>query len=170
MVKIKERKTPEKFKRFARFLYIKFFRIHDSPLKIALGFGLGVFTAVMPGAGPIATLVLAFIFRVNRASALLGCIIFNTWLGFVTFLLAVKTGSAIMGLNYHDVYSGWSEFIKNFSWPGLFKLSFYNIIAPICLGYLMISLILSFFMTVIVFIFVYNIKHRKIAAQNRVEL
>jgi uncharacterized protein (DUF2062 family) len=53
-----------KANRIARLLktvYLKLFRINDSPLKIALGFGLGVFVGVMPGIGPVIALLLALI-------------------------------------------------------------------------------------------------------------
>ena len=52
-----------KIKRLAKLVYLKLFRINDSPLKIALGFGLGVFIGVMPGVGPVIALLLAFLFH-----------------------------------------------------------------------------------------------------------
>jgi uncharacterized protein (DUF2062 family) len=90
---MRKRSLPNKVKRLAKVVYLKLFRINDSPLKIALGFGLGVFIGVMPGVGPVIALLLAFLFRVNRASALLGSILFNTWVGLIALLLAIKIGS-----------------------------------------------------------------------------
>ena len=80
----------DRIRRTGRFLYLKLFRINDTPLKIALGFGLGVFLGVMPGVGPVVALLLAFIFRINRASALLGSLLFNTWSGIISLLLAIE--------------------------------------------------------------------------------
>lgn len=165
MIKIKTRKLSEKLQRFFKLIYVKLVRINDSPLKIALGFGLGSFVGVMPAVGPIAALTLAFIFRVNRASALLGCILFNTWLGIVVFLLAVKTGSKVMGLSYESVYEGWNLLIKNFHFSSLLKLSVYEVLIPISVGYFIISLCLGVFMFGIVFVVARKIKNKKIASR-----
>ncbi len=166
MNKAKKRKIAEKFHRILKFAYIKLFRINDSPLKIALGFGLGVFAGVMPGIGPVIALLLAFLFRVNRASALLGCFLFNTWLGMIILLSAVKTGSAVMGLNYQDVYAGWNLFLKNFNWKSLLELSAYKVLIPIGAGYLIISLSLGILMTVVVFAVARSIKNKKAVSKN----
>lgn len=45
-----------------RSIYLKLFQINDTPQRIALGVGLGVFTGIIPGAGPIAALFLAMLF------------------------------------------------------------------------------------------------------------
>jgi uncharacterized protein (DUF2062 family) len=119
------------------------FHINDTPEKIALGFGLGVFAGIMPGTGPIASLFLAFIFRANRASALIGSLITNTWLSFATFILAVKTGSWLMEISWQDVRASWDIFIKNFSWQALFKLSVLKTILPVMLGYIVVAFCLG---------------------------
>ena len=103
---MRKKALPNKIVRLAKLVYLKLFRINDSPLKIALGFGLGVFVGVMPGIGPVIALLLAFLFRVNRVSAFLGSVLFNTWVGLIALLLAVKIGSAVKGLNYSEVYDG----------------------------------------------------------------
>lgn len=100
---MKRQKNNNKFFRFLRFIYLKLFRINDSPHKIALGFGLGVFAGIFPGTGPLASLFLAFIFRANRAAALIGSLLTNTWLSFVTFVLAVQAGSMLLKINWQDV-------------------------------------------------------------------
>ena len=93
--------------RFFKALYLKIFRIDDSPQKIALGFGLGVFLGVMPGMGPIAALAIAFLLKANRASALLGSILTNTWLSIPVFFLAVKTGAVVTGSSHEVIRSEW---------------------------------------------------------------
>ncbi len=132
-------KKRNSFIRLLKLTYIKLFRIHDSPQKIALGFGVGVFTGIFPGTGPIAALFLAFILKVNRISALLGSLLTNTWLSLVTFLLSIKTGSAIMNLNWQDTYRDWTDFLKGFSFAGLFKLSILKIVLPVAIGYLIVA-------------------------------
>lgn len=125
--------------RLLRLIYIKLFRINDTPQKIAQGFGLGVFLGILPGTGPIAALFLAVLLRVNRISALLGSLLTNTWLSVLTFLLSIKIGSAIMDLNWQDTYNNWASFLKNFSFSGLFKLSVLKIALPVVIGYFIIA-------------------------------
>lgn len=103
-----------KISRSFRLIYTKLFRINDSPQKIALGFGLGIFLGILPGTGPVAALFLALLFRVNRASALLGCLLTNTWLSIVSFLFSIKVGSAIMRLDWHHVQDDYLQTLKNF--------------------------------------------------------
>jgi len=108
---------------FFKSLYVKLFKIDASPQKIALGFGLGVFLGILPGTGPIAAVFLAFILRLNRVSALLGSALTNTWLSVLTFFLSIKIGSAIMHLNWREVYQAPTK-----------------IILPLALGYLAIGI------------------------------
>jgi len=123
-----------------RLIYLKLIRINDSPLKISLGLAIGVFTGIIPGIGPIAALVLAVIFRVNRAASLLGSLLTNTWLSITTFLLAIKIGSAVMGLRQQEVFIAWANFLKDFHFLDLFKLSVSRIIFPVIAGYFIIAL------------------------------
>ena len=132
-----------KIKVFFKTLYIKLFKINDTPQKIALGLALGVFSGFTPGVGPLTALFLAFIFRANRASALLGTLITNTWTSFLTFILSIKIGSAIIGVSWKDVYQAWMLLIKDFHFYRLFNLSVLQIILPVGLGYLVISVLLG---------------------------
>ncbi len=125
--------------RFLKFIYLKLFRINDTPQKIALGFSLGVFLGVLPGTGPLAALFLAFILRINRAAAFLGSLLTNTWLSVVTFLLSIKIGSIIMNLNWQDVYRDCSQIFKQFHFSDLLKISVLKIFLPVILGYVVIS-------------------------------
>ncbi|PIQ87921.1 MAG: hypothetical protein COV73_01565 [Candidatus Omnitrophica bacterium CG11_big_fil_rev_8_21_14_0_20_43_6] len=125
------------------FVFSKLFKINDSPEKIALGVGLGVFAGLIPGTGPAAALFLAFIFRANRAAALFGGLITNTWLSVVTFILAIKVGSVILKMNWQAVQAQVQELLKNSGWAGLFQFSFFKVLLPVILGYLVIGLILG---------------------------
>ncbi|MDD5669514.1 MAG: DUF2062 domain-containing protein, partial [Candidatus Omnitrophica bacterium] len=69
-----------KLARFFKFIYLKIFRINDTPRKIAFGFGLGVFLGILPGTGPVASVIVAAFLHANKAAALLGSLITNTWL------------------------------------------------------------------------------------------
>lgn len=122
-----------------RSLYDKLFRINDTPAKIALGLGLGVFTGIIPGTGPLAALFLAFILRANRASALLGSLATNTWISFITFALSIKVGSAILKTDWQKVQVGWCTFLAGFRWGSLLKLTALKIILPVILGYAVVA-------------------------------
>ena len=143
-------------------LYWKLVKINDSPLKIALGFGLGVFIGVIPAMGPVIALALAFLFRVNRASAFLGSVLFNTWFTIITLLLAIKIGAAVTGLSYNEIYEGWKGLIKDFKWEKIFQASFQDVLIPIGIGYLIISSFFSAVATVVVYIITQQIKMKKI--------
>lgn len=141
------RKTENKSRisRFITFLYTKLFKINDTPQKIALGLGLGVALGILPLTGPLASLFLASVFRVNRASALLGSLLTNIWLSFLTFLLAVKIGATTLGIKWQLVHQDWNSFLSEFHWLSLFKLSVLKVILPIIVGYLEIAFCLGLF-------------------------
>ncbi len=142
-------------------LYEKLFKIDDTPQKIALGFGFGVFSGILPGTGPVAALFLAFILHVNRASALIGCLLTNTWLSFVTFLLAIKTGSVILGVSWQEVLKEWNSLFKQFSWQNLFKISVSKVIFPVILGYFIIAVCLGVFTYLITLVIIIKAKQRR---------
>jgi uncharacterized protein (DUF2062 family) len=144
---------------FIRLTYLKLIRTNDSAQKIALGFGLGVFLGVIPGTGILAALFLAFIFRLNRLSALLGSLLTNTWISIVTFLLSIKVGSAIMKLNWQEVYAKLASALKGFKFLDLLNLSFIEIILPLVLGYFIISLILGIIAYLVILITIRMIRN-----------
>lgn len=113
--------------RWLKLIYLKLFRINDSPQKVAIGLGLGVFFGIMPGLGPLAALFFAFLFKVNRAAALLGSVLTNTWLSIPVFALAVKAGFLITGMSYKD-------FGKN--WIGIASVIIGYIAVSLCVGVL----------------------------------
>ena len=137
--KNKQEPAPKPLKGFFGAFYQKLFRINDTPQRIALGLGLGVFSGILPGTGPIAALFLAFLLRVNRASALLGSLATNTWLSVVTFLLSVKLGSVIMKLDWQEAYQNWLLFLKEFHWSTLLRLSILKVILPVIVGYFVVA-------------------------------
>ncbi len=139
-------------------LYDKLFKINDSPQKIALGLGLGVALGVVPGTGPVAALFLAVAFKINRAAALLGSLITNTWLSFATFLLALRIGSAIFKISTEALKSDWTGIFNNFQWENLFKVSFFRVILPIFSGYLIVSVILGATVYLVALIIIRKIK------------
>lgn len=148
-------------KKLLNSLYSKLFRINDSPQRIALGLGLGVFSGIIPGTGPIAALFLAFIFRVNRASALLGSLLTNTWLSFFTFILAIKTGAFLFGISRQDIHKDWLNVLAKFSWLGLLKAPVLKILLPVITGYIIIAFLLGVSVYLVSLPVILKMKHTK---------
>jgi uncharacterized protein (DUF2062 family) len=134
-----KKKSNHFFLRTFKYLYLKLFRTNDTPQRIALGLGIGVFLGVLPGAGPLAALIGATIFRANRAAAVIGALLTNTWTSILTIILSIKVGAVIMNLNWHDLYNQWQVLLKDFHWKSLLQLSFLKIFFPVLIGYLLIS-------------------------------
>lgn len=153
-------KKENKIVKFFRLLFAKLFLINDTPQKIALGLGLGVFSGILPGSGPVAALFLAFIFRVNRAGALIGCLLTNTWLSFVTFFLAIKAGSAILGIHWQQVQQNWNYFLSKFGWSGVFKISALKIILPVIVGYFVVAFCLGVVTYLVTLVAILKVKHK----------
>ena len=147
--------------RFFKFLYLKLWRINDTPQKIAQGFGLGVFLGILPGVGFIAALVMASVLRMNRVSAFLGTLLTNTWLSFVTFLLSIKVGSAIMGLAWQRVHTDVRLLLKDFHWQSLLTASARDVIAPIAVGYCVVSAALGLIAYALMLIIISRIHNAK---------
>jgi hypothetical protein len=135
-------------------------KINDSKQKIALGFGLGVLSGIFPGTGPLVAVFLSFILRANYVSALLGSLLTNTWLSIVTFLLAIKVGAVIMGVNWQDVQREWGFFLTHFQWIDIVKMSVLKLVLPVFLGYLVIACIAGVLSYLIVLI-ILNLKRKE---------
>ena len=161
MVGRRKRKILDTSYRLLKFIYIKLFRINDSPQKVALGFALGVFTGVMPVISLREAFFLALLFRVNWPSALLGCILTDNWTTVLAFLLAIKTGSYIMRIDWHSVYAVSQQLLKHFHWSYLLKLSILKILIPVTIGYIVISLFYAFLSYLFALVVVTKIKSKK---------
>ena len=129
-----------KIKIFFIGLYTQLVKMDDSPQRIALGFGVGIFLGILPGTGPIAALALAFIFRINKAAALLGSVLTNTWLSVATFVLAIRIGAGLLGLHWAAVQLQAQDLVNHFSWKALCDASVGNILKPLLLGYAVVGL------------------------------
>lgn len=149
------------FKRLIGLLYLKLVKMNDTPQKISLGFGVGVFSGIMPGTGPVVALFLAWILRANRLAALLGSLLTNTWLSVVIFMLSIKVGSGILRLNWQDTYKGWTALSKDFHWPLLFKLSVSKTILTVIVGYVAVAFCIGMAVYLIALIAITRIRYAK---------
>jgi uncharacterized protein (DUF2062 family) len=130
----------EKIKGFLKIIYLKIIKIDDSVHKISLGFAIGVALGIIPGTGPLAALIFAILLRANRASALIGSLLVNTWFSIITLIPAAKIGALLFNLNWHKIYTEWLILFSSLRWQGLIKVSLYKIILPIILGYVILAL------------------------------
>lgn len=135
----KKRWTKRTF-RFFKTIYLKLFRINDSPQNVAAGVGIGVFFGVLPGLGPLAALFTAILVKANSAAALIGSIITNTWLSIPVFAVAVSVGSAVTGTSYANISRDWAELVRDFHLSTFLKASAVNIIFPVLTGYAIVSI------------------------------
>jgi uncharacterized protein (DUF2062 family) len=131
------------FKRIFAFIFAKLLKINSSAQKVALGFGLGVFSGILPGTGPLFAIFLAFVFKANRAAAVLASILTNTWFSIATFVLAIKVGSVILNLHWQKVQQKAGLLFKDASLAKFLKFSFFDVLLPIFIGYLAIGVILG---------------------------
>ena len=86
-------------------------------------------------------MALAFIFRINKAAALLGSVLTNTWLSIVTFVSALKIGAAITGVHWADVQQQAHDLMDHFSWKDLWGASFASILKPLLIGYAVVGVL-----------------------------
>jgi len=116
--------------------YIKqFFLIDDTPHKVAGGAALGIFLGIVPGEGILATLFLAYIFRLNRLAALAGVLSVNMWTLFFVIPIAATIGGIIFQIDpgslsesfHHSASLGWGYL---FSWS-----MFCEIALPLLVGF-----------------------------------
>ena len=157
----------EKLGRWWRFFYLKLFRINDSPQRIAIGFGLGVFLGVLPGTGPIAAFFVSVLLRVNRVSAVLGSLLTNTWISLVAFMAAIRVGAFVVRADWQNVRAAYLQVIKDFHWAGLFKVSVLKVLAPIVVGYFVVALCFAVLAYLLVLILVIKAQAKMRAARIR---
>jgi len=101
------------------------FQVRDTPHRIALAFGLGVFIAFCPllGIHTALALGLAFVLRLNRVAILTGAWINNPWTVAPMFMAGTALGCAIAGVSPESLESiDWSLHGRAFYaalWEGL---------------------------------------------------
>ena len=133
----------ERIKHQVKSFLSQFFLLHGSPQSIATGFGLGVFLGILPFTGVVAAIALACFFRLNRSAAILGSVLTNTWLSVVVFAVSVKISCALLHLDSQYIQTKFSKLIKSFTWNDFYDLSFWQLLATVALGYLIVSFLIS---------------------------
>ena len=137
-----------------------FFTLDDSNHNIAGGAALGVFLGILPGEGVAATLILAAVFKLNKASATAGILATNMWTTFVVLPLAAIVGGFLFGqtpanLSNH-FYQTYHLGIKYF----FSKVIFFDLAIPLICGYLIVSIVISsvFYFLILILLKYFKIK------------
>jgi uncharacterized protein (DUF2062 family) len=77
------------------------FHLEDTPRRVALAFGVGVWIAFFPvlGVHTLMALGIAFAFRLSRAAILLGAYVNNPWTIAPLYLAGTLLGCALLGVS-----------------------------------------------------------------------
>ncbi len=92
------------FIRWVRYHYLRLVRLNDSPEKVALGFAIGVTVGIFPtfGLGIVIVIFLAWLTKINKASAIIGTLLMNPWTSPFFWALSFFTGSLMLGNSIKD--------------------------------------------------------------------
>ncbi len=82
-------------------------QLDDTPHRIALAFGIGVWLAFFPilGVHTILALLIAFLFRLNRAALLVGVYVSNPWTLAPLYMAGTVVGCEILGVSRAELTS-----------------------------------------------------------------
>ncbi|HOX11123.1 MAG TPA: DUF2062 domain-containing protein [Candidatus Moranbacteria bacterium] len=148
----------QKIKNFLR----HFFTLKDTPHNIAAGFALGVFLGIVPGGGPLTTLLVATFFNWNRASATIGVLASNLW----TTLLILPMAATIGGFLFNTTPAClMREFNRTLDLGVQYFFSeivFFDLALPLYVGFVIIGGIIA----LLSYLFFYLLlKYKKVAVR-----
>ncbi|AFZ54165.1 Protein of unknown function DUF2062 [Cyanobacterium aponinum PCC 10605] len=113
------RKKDYPWKRYGKYYKWKLLRLREHPHKIARGFAVGVFSGCLPlmGLQFLISLLLAFIVRGNKFTALMGTWISNPFTYVPLFIFNFHVGKIILGffISNQDLqfnWQSWREFAQ----------------------------------------------------------
>jgi uncharacterized protein (DUF2062 family) len=133
----------QKFKEWLNKLYTELTSAKEPVHNVALSFGIGVMLGILPFTGVLAAIAVAMAFRLNKAAAILGSAITNTWVGIITFALSIKFSTLFSALPDEEIKARIDDMFKNFEWGKIFSHSSVDLILPVLIAFIVISLILS---------------------------
>ncbi len=129
----------------------KIIHLNDSPHRVASGFALGVFFGIVPGVGPIASTAVALMLRVNVAAAVTASLVTNTWLSIIAWVLSLKIGSFVTGVDAGELTVQGQQLIQNFRWSKLWDVEIIKILKPLLIGNLIVASVISLVVYLVVF-------------------
>jgi uncharacterized protein len=130
--------------------------VEDTPHRIALAFGLGVWIAFSPllGVHTLLALAIAFAFRLSRVAILLGAYINNPWTLAPLYLAGTVVGCALLGVSTEglaavdwslegpEFYAGLLASLRPYLWPFLLGNTVLGVAGGV-VGYLLLRRVLE---------------------------
>lgn len=112
-----------RIKRKLRLIYLKIVRIDDPPERIARGAAIGVLMGILPtfGLGVVLSLAAAFVFRANKAAAILGSLIMNPLTSPFFWSLSIVIGSVVLREDSSAIFEKLKNgsFLSNIEWASM---------------------------------------------------
>jgi uncharacterized protein (DUF2062 family) len=118
--------------------------VKEPPHEVALSFAMGVFLGILPFTGVVAAITLAWAFKLNKAAAVLGSAITNTWVGLIALGLAIKAAVGFLGIDADAVHQEIHHIIHHFHWHNIFQSSFVCLLGPVAIAFFIISFLFAF--------------------------
>ena len=140
--------------------FLKFFTLKDTPHKIAAGFALGTFLGIIPGEGVTSTLILAAIFRLNKASATVGVLATNMWGTAVVLPLAAAVGGFLFDITPSQLIAQFDQTYHLGYRYFLSKVIFLDLALPVIVGFILVAGIISLLFYAILY---FLLKYHKIS-------
>ena len=150
-----------KFKERLAHIYSKLINGKDTPHRIALGFSIGIFYGLFPFVGIIFTLVTAIIFKANKAAALIGCFVTNTWISVILLFPSIRIGSNIFGLDWRVVWLQIKQYANLQNIKGIFKNTSCDVLIPLLMGFFILAFSIAMISYVISLFFILMYRNRK---------
>jgi uncharacterized protein (DUF2062 family) len=130
--------------------------VEDTPHRIALAFGIGVWIAFSPllGVHTLLALAIAFAFRLSRVAILLGAYINNPWTLAPLYLAGTVVGCALLGVSTEGLaavdwslegtqfYAGLLASLRPYLWPFLLGNTVLGVSGGV-VGYLVLRRVLE---------------------------
>lgn len=124
-------------------LYGELVNANDTPAHVAMGFAVGFLLGLMPFTGPVAAVGVAWYFRLNKAAAILGSLLSNTWLSIVVLGISLQGTAWFFRLSMADLQEKFHSIFKDFHWSHVSDPFLLKITGAVILGFVLVSLFLS---------------------------
>lgn len=125
-----------RLKRLARLYYLRLLRINDPPERIARGAAIGVLMGILPtfGLGTVLSFIFAFIFKANKAAAIIGSFIMNPLTSAFFWTMSIVLGSLILGEDYNSLLATFKNesFVRGAGWTYVVFLTGNVVISTVC--------------------------------------
>jgi len=138
-----------------KYSYKNLFKIKATPHNIAQGFSIGVVVGLLPGAGWVIALLIAFIFRLNKPATIIGALMTNLWTLPIVYVLSYEIGRFLTTLK------GPSSFDEFLSLRNLPLSEIFKAILSFLIGLSVFSITLGFITYTTSFVVIHAIQKQR---------